>query len=50
MEEFESFDPTLFADDYNVWEEEQVFLDHEGYDEPADPETDFPEPEMDWEE
>jgi hypothetical protein len=27
--DFESY-PSLFADDFNVWEEQQVFLDNEG--------------------
>ena len=31
MEDFGDYemDPTLFADDFNVWEEQQVFLDRE---------------------
>jgi hypothetical protein len=34
------------GEDYNLWEEQQVFLDNEG----GDPEVDFPEPEMAWDE
>jgi hypothetical protein len=34
------------GEDYNLWEEQQVFLDNEG----GDPESDLPEPEADWEE
>ena len=39
MEDFESPDPTEFADDFNVWEEQQVFLDNEGGEDEAEDEA-----------
>jgi len=42
---FDSYDETLFADDYNVFEEQQVFLDGVAgeFDSPEDTEDHFAE-------